>query len=195
MRSILFTALFPAFLLGALTVMATPDSASAHEDHDCALDFKVKNIDGETVDLEEYEGKVVLAVNVASRCGNTKQYAGLQEMYEKYKGKGLVVIGFPCNQFGGQEPGTEADIKQFCSSKYDVTFPMMSKVNVNGDDASPFYKKLTSTKLDPVGEGKVSWNFEKFLIGRDGQPVARFSPRTKPESGDLTKAIEAELAK
>ncbi|GAA5508789.1 glutathione peroxidase [Novipirellula caenicola] len=184
MRFLLATAL----VLGAFTTMAT-----AHDDHECALDFKVKNIDGETVDLEDYEGKVVLIVNTASKCGLTPQYAGLQSLYKKYEDKGFVVLGFPCNQFNSQEPGSEADIKSFCSTKYNVSFPMFSKVDVNGDDATPLYKYLTSKDVKPAGKGKVSWNFEKFLIDRDGTLVHRFAPRTTPDDAELVKAIEAEL--
>lgn len=158
-----------------------------------ALGFEVKSIDGESVKLADYQGKVVLVVNVASQCGLTGQYSGLQELYETYKDKGLVVLGFPCNQFGSQEPGTEADIKQFCSTKYKVTFPMFSKVDVNGADAAPFYKYLTAQDTSPVGNGKISWNFEKFLVGRDGQVIHRFSPRVSPSDAELVKAIEAAL--
>lgn len=161
--------------------------------HECALDFKMKNIDGKTVDLEDYEGKVVLIVNTASKCGLTPQYAKLQDLYDKYKDKGFVILGFPCNQFGGQEPGTEAEIAHFCSSKYNVTFPMFSKVDVNGDDAAPLYKYLTSKDVKPEGAGRVQWNFGKFLIDRDGQLIARFSPRTKPSDAEVIKAIEGEL--
>tara|TARA_R110002167_G_scaffold163937_2_gene360819 strand:- start:264 stop:818 length:555 start_codon:yes stop_codon:yes gene_type:complete len=184
MRFLLATAL----ILGAFTTMATADDS-----HECALDFKVKNIDGETVDLEDYEGKVVLIVNTASECGLTPQYAGLQDLYKKYEEKGLVVLGFPCNQFGSQEPGSEADIKSFCSTKYNVTFPMFSKVDVNGKDATPIYKYLTSKDVKPAGKGKISWNFEKFLIDRDGNLVNRFAPRTTPDDAELVKAIESEL--
>ena len=180
-----------------VALMAPTAMADHHEKgdskHECALDFKVEDIDGETVDLEDYEGNVVLIVNVASRCGNTKQYTQLQEMYEKYKDKGFVVLGFPCNQFGSQEPGTEADIKEFCTSKYAVTFPMFSKVEVNGDGATPIYQYLTSKDVAPQGKGKVQWNFEKFLVDRDGQLIARFSPRTKPDSKEIVAAIEEAL--
>ena len=161
----------------------------------CALNFKAKTIDGETVDLEDYEGKVVLIVNTASRCGLTPQYAGLQQMYKKYEEKGFVVLGFPCNQFGRQEPGSDADIKEFCSSRYDVSFPMFSKIDVNGGDAAPIYKFLTSQDTKPAGKGDISWNFEKFLIDREGQLVGRYSPRTKPSDADLVKAVESELGK
>lgn len=177
-----------------LLCMAMTIPASADE-HECALNFKMKTIDGETVDLEDYEGNVVLVVNVASECGLTRQYTGLQAMYDKYKDKGFVILAFPCNQFGSQEPGSEAEIKQFCSTKYSVNFPMFSKVEVNGENAAPIYKLLTAKELQPVGSGKISWNFEKFLIGRDGQPIARFSPRTDPSDAELVKAVEAELGK
>ena len=175
-------------LLGALTTMATAD------DHECALDFRVNNIDGKEVDLEDYEGNVVLIVNTASRCGLTPQYAGLESLYKKYKEKGFVVLGFPCNQFGGQEPGSDADIKSFCSDKYEVSFPMFSKIEVNGDGATPIYKYLTSKDAKPAGKGRISWNFEKFLIDREGNLINRFSPRTKPSDAELVKAIEGELA-
>jgi glutathione peroxidase len=169
--------------------MATAD------DHECALNFKAKTIDGETVDLEDYEGNVVLVVNTASQCGLTPQYAGLQELYEKYKDKGFVVLGFPCNQFGSQEPGSEAEIKQFCSTKYNVTFPMFSKIDVNGEEAAPIYKYLTSQDAKPAGKGQISWNFEKFLIDREGNLVNRFAPPTKPSDAELIQAIDSELAK
>ena len=182
----------------SLVALITPTAMADHHkegdaEHECALNFEVENIDGETVDLEDYEGNVVLIVNVASRCGNTRQYTQLQEMYEKYKDKGFVVLGFPCNQFGSQEPGTEADIKEFCTSKYAVTFPMFSKVEVNGDDATPIYQYLTSKDVAPQGKGKVQWNFEKFLVDREGQLIARFSPRTKPDSKEVVAAIEEAL--
>ena len=182
-----------ALALGAMTTMTTADhhQEDGHgHDHECALDFRMKDIDGETVDLEDYEGNVVLIVNVASRCGFTGQYAGLQSLYEKYKDKGLVVIGFPCNQFGGQEPGSDSDVKQFCQTEYDVTFPMMSKIEVNGSDAAEIYRYLTKKDAAPKGDGDVSWNFEKFLIDRDGQLVARFNSRTAPNSSELVGKIE-----
>lgn len=182
------------FILGVLAVMTSqPAKADKEAGNECALDFKMKSIDGEAVDLHDYEGNVVLIVNVASRCGLTRQYAGLQSLYEKYKDQGLVVIGFPCNQFGGQEPGTNAEVKQFCSTKYDVTFPMMSKIEVNGDDAAPLYKYLTSKQVGPANAGRISWNFEKFLIGRDGELIHRFSPRTTPTDPELVKQIESAL--
>jgi glutathione peroxidase len=182
--------------LGAMTTMATADDSPKGDhkhDHECALDFRMNDIDGKEVDLEDYEGKVVLIVNTASQCGLTPQYAGLEELYKKYGEKGFVVLGFPCNQFGTQEPGTEAEIKKFCSTRYNVSFPMFSKIEVNGDDATPLYKYLTSKDSKPAGKGNISWNFEKFLVDRDGNLINRFSPRTKPSDAELVKAIEGQL--
>jgi glutathione peroxidase len=159
------------------------------------IDFKVKTIKGKELDLSDYKGKVLLVVNVASRCGLTPQYEQLQSLHEKYNDKGLAVLGFPCNQFGGQEPGTEEQIEQFCKDNYDVSFDLFKKVDVNGEKADPLYKHLTSLDTKPVGEGKISWNFEKFVIGRDGRVVARFAPRTSPDDPEVLKVIEAELAK
>ena len=172
---------------GVLTTM------SVANDNQKALDFQVKNIDGEPVDLKDYQGKVVLIVNTASRCGLTPQYAGLESLYQKYRDQGFVVLGFPCNQFGLQEPGSEAEIKEFCSTKYDVSFPMFSKIEVNGEGADPLYKHLTAAEALPTGSGKISWNFEKFLIGRDGKVLRRYEPRTKPDDEDLVRAIETQL--
>lgn len=155
-----------------------------------ALDYKMKALDGQEVNLKDYQGKVVLIVNVASQCGLTPQYEGLQSLYEKYQDKGLVVLGVPCNQFGKQEPGTSKQIAEFCTSKYNVTFDMLEKVNVNGDAASPLYKHLTALDLQPKGSGQVSWNFEKFLIDRSGKAVARFKPQTSPDDAQLVASIE-----
>jgi glutathione peroxidase len=157
-----------------------------------ALGFKMKAIDGKEIDLSEYKGKVVLFVNVASRCGYTPQYSGLEKLYEKYKDQGLVVVGVPANEFGKQEPGTDAEIATFCKTKYDVTFPMLSKVVVKGKGITPLYQYLT-TNAKPTGD--VKWNFEKFLIAKDGSIAGRFLSGVAPESQELTKAIEAELKK
>jgi glutathione peroxidase len=159
---------------------------------DSVHEFQMKSIDGKDVKLADYKGKVILFVNVASQCGLTPQYTQLQTLHEKYADKGLVVIGVPCNQFGAQEPGTEKDIKQFCSSKYNVTFPMMSKVDVNGakQDALYTFLKSKSEKTDDI-----SWNFEKFVVGKDGKVAARFAPRVKPDAAEVLAAIEAELKK
>lgn len=160
-----------------------------------ALSFTMESLAGEKVDLSKYRGKVVLMVNVASECGATPQYGPLQSLYSKYQDKGLVVLGFPCNQFGSQEPGSAAEIQQFCTANYGVTFPMFAKIDVNGDDAAPLYKYLTSKETNPKHAGRIGWNFEKFLIGRDGQIVERFPTPVDPASDDVIEAIERELAK
>ncbi len=149
----------------------------------------LKDIDGKDTSLNAFAGKVVLAVNVASHCGNTSQYEGLQSLFEKNKDKGLVVVGFPCNDFGKQEPGTEAEVKEFCSTKYQVTFPMMAKIHVKGPEQHPLYKELTTAR-----PGDVKWNFGKFLIGRDGKVLARFEPGLSPDDEKITKAIADALA-
>ena len=158
------------------------------------LDFKVKTIDGKEQNLADYKGKVVLFVNVASKCGLTPQYKGLEALYDKYKDKGLVVLGFPANNFNGQEPGTNEEIKQFCTSKYDVSFPMMSKISVKGDDKHPLYKFLTEGQAGEDFAGDVEWNFAKFLVDRNGNLMARFSSRTKPEDPQVAETIEKALA-
>jgi glutathione peroxidase len=182
-------------LLLAGVVAACVASASGQEKPSSALDFKVKSITGKEVDLADYKGKVLLMVNVASKCGYTPQYEGLEAMYEKQKDKGLVVLGFPCNQFLWQEPGSDEQIAQFCSSKYHVTFPMFSKIEVNGANAAPLYKYLTSVETKPAKKGKISWNFEKFVVGKNGEVVARFAPGTEPDAPEVVKVIDAELAK
>jgi len=158
-------------------------------------DFTMKSIDGQQVSLGSYSGKVVLVVNVASKCGFTPQYTALEALYEKYKDKGFVIVGIPANNFMSQEPGTDDEIKKFCSSKYSVTFPMMSKVSVKGDDKAPLYAFLTDKSVDPQFGGDIKWNFTKFLFDRSGKPVARFEPATKPDSPEVTAAIEAALGK
>jgi glutathione peroxidase len=160
------------------------------------LDYKLTDIDGKEYDLSKLKGKVVLFVNVASRCGYTKQYEDLQSLYAKYEKDGLVIIGVPSNEFGGQEPGTEEEIKKFCTTKYSVTFPMMSKVVVTGDKKIPLYKTLTDATPNDKGKvAEIGWNFEKFLIGRDGKVVARFKSAVVPSGPEMTKAIKAELDK
>jgi glutathione peroxidase len=160
-----------------------------------ALDVKMKALDGKEVDLSRYRGKVVMVVNVASKCGLTPQYEQLQALHEKYGEKGLAILGFPCNQFRAQEPGTAEEIKQFCRVNYGVTFDMFAKIEVNGDGACPLYKHLTALDTKPKGPGEISWNFEKFIIGRGGDVVARFAPPTKPDDPEVLKVIESELAK
>ncbi len=151
-------------------------------------DIEVTTIDGARITLSAYEGRTLLIVNVASRCGYTRQYAGLEAMYRRHKDKGFVVLGFPCNQFGHQEPGTDADIKQFCSTNYDVTFPMFSKIDVNGRDAHPLYRFLTSQKRGMLWRRAILWNFNKFLISSHGEVVRRYGARDAPET------IERDLA-
>jgi glutathione peroxidase len=158
------------------------------------LDFKMRDIDGKDVKLKKYKGNVLLLVNVASKCGYTPQYEGLQATYEKYKDQGFVTLGFPANNFGGQEPGTEAEIKEFCSSKYHVTFPMFAKISVKGEDADPLYKFLTSKETNPTFGGDITWNFNKFLVDRKGTVVARFTSKDAPESDKVTDEIEKYLA-
>lgn len=152
------------------------------------LDYTMDSIDGKPVKLESYKGKVVLMVNVASKCGLTPQYEGLEDLYKKYEKQGLVIIGFPANNFSNQEPGTDQEILQFCTANYGVSFPMMSKISVKGKDAHPLYKQLAAQPA-PVG-GEPEWNFDKFLINRDGEVVARFKPRTTPQDPELIKSVE-----
>lgn len=155
--------------------------------------FSAKTIEGQDRSLGDYRGKALLVVNVASRCGLTPQYAGLQKLYEEHRSRGLEVLAFPCNQFGAQEPGTEAEIQAFCSSRYDVTFPLFAKIDVNGAGRSPIYEWLTAQQTAPDGPGDVVWNFAKFVIDRDGHVVARFAPPTAPDDPALNDALEKAL--
>ena len=157
-------------------------------------EFTMKSIDGQPAPLAKYHGKVVLLVNVASRCGFTPQYAALEKVYEQFKDRGLVIVGVPANNFGGQEPGSDQEIKTFCSTKYHVTFPMMAKVSVKGEDMAPLYGYLTDKGANPATGGDIQWNFTKFLVGPDGRPAARFEPNVTPDSPEVTAAIEKELA-
>lgn len=158
------------------------------------FEFTMKDIDGKDVKLEAYKGKVVMVVNVASKCGYTPQYEGLETIYNKYKDRGLMVLGFPANNFMGQEPGTEKEIKEFCATKYGVTFPMFSKISVTGKDQHPLYTYLTSKESNPEFGGDISWNFNKFLIDRSGKIVARFGSKDKPEGEAVTAVVENYLA-
>jgi len=153
-------------------------------------DFTAGTIDGAQQSLRDYAGKVLLVVNVASQCGLTPHYAGLQELYANYGDRGLVVLGFPCNQFGTQEPGSEAQIKQFCETRYGVTFPMFAKIDVNGPQRHPLYAYLTAQPTQPDGPGDITWNFAKFLVDRSGTVAARFVPPTAPVSEEVVSAIE-----
>ena len=182
--------LLAACLFAGTVVAMTSVSSTAEEKSAKVLDHTMKSIDGKTVNLaEKYKGKVLLVVNVASRCGATPQYTQLEGLQDKYHDKGLAVVGFPCNQFGGQEPGTEEEIAKFCKTKYDVSFDMFAKIDVNGEKAAPLYKQLTAKG------GDIKWNFEKFVIGKNGEVVARFPTGTKPDAPEVISAIEAELAK
>lgn len=156
-------------------------------------EHSLRDIDGNQRSLADFRGKAVLVVNVASRCGLTPHYTGLEALYRELKGKGLEVLGVPCNQFGAQEPGTEAEIKEFCSTKYDVTFPLFAKVNVNGEERDPLYAFLTSASTQPDGPGDIKWNFAKFVVDREGNVVGRFGPQTDPADPALRSAIEKAL--
>lgn len=175
-------------LLATAALVVTTALASAAP---ALYDIPLKDIDGKDTSLKAWSGKVLLIVNVASRCGNTRQYQGLQELYTKYKDKGLVVLGVPCNDFGKQEPGTNAEIKEFCSTEYKVTFPMLDKVHVKGPEQHPLYTALTGEK--GAFPGNVKWNFGKFLIGRDGTPLKRIEPGTQPDDPAVVAAIEQAL--
>lgn len=191
---ILMTA-FGFQFFGGRNLLTTETQASAASFKEkSVLAFKVKDIDGKDVKLNRYKGKVALIVNTASKCGNTPQYEGLEKIYSKYKDQDFVILGFPANNFNGQEPGTDAEIKEFCTLKYNVSFPMFSKISVKGSDQAPIYKFLTSKETNPEFAGDVTWNFEKFLIDREGKIAARFSPRTQPDSEEVVKAIEKLLA-
>jgi glutathione peroxidase len=159
------------------------------------LNFTMKSLDGKDVDLSKYQGKVVLMVNVASQCGYTPQYKGLQALHEKYGKEGLAILGIPSNDFGQQEPGTSAEIAAFCKKNYRVTFDLFAKVPVTGKDKCPLFKFLTSKETNPKFAGPVKWNFQKYLIGRNGEIVGRYYSKVEPESGELVKAIEVELKK
>jgi glutathione peroxidase len=181
----------------ALTVgvFAMSIGTTVAADKPAALNFTMKSLDGKDVDLTKYQGKVVMVVNVASKCGLTPQYKQLQALHEKYEKDGLVILGFPCNQFLHQEPGTADEIQKFCTVNYGVSFPLFAKIEVNGDGACDLYKYLTALDAKSAGKGKISWNFEKFIVGRSGEVVARFSPRTTPDAAEVVKVIEAELAR
>ena len=157
-------------------------------------DVAVRALDGEAVSLRDYEGKVLLVVNVASACGLTPQYAGLERLHEKFGERGFAVLGFPCNQFGEQEPGTAEEIETFCSSTYGITFPLFEKADVNGDNRQPLYDVLTPLADAEGVSGDIRWNFEKFLVDRSGEPVRRFSPLVEPESDEILDAVESLLA-
>ncbi|MGY6020371.1 glutathione peroxidase [Streptomyces spinosirectus] len=169
--------------------MTTADSNGA-----APLDVEIGALQGGSAGLSQYAGKAVLIVNVASKCGLTPQYTGLERLHERYAGQGFTVLGVPCNQFMGQEPGSAEEIAEFCSATYGVSFPMTEKVEVNGEGRHPLYDRLTGFADAEGHTGDIRWNFEKFLIGRDGEVVARFSPQTEPEAAELVAAVESALA-
>src|SRR5215472_12177228 len=170
-------------LLGVSVCMCLAAASSVY-------DFTLNSIDGLPAPLAAHKGRVLLIVNVASQCGYTPQYAALEALYEKYRDRGLVVLGFPANNFMGQEPGTNQEIRDFCSRTYHVTFPMFAKISVQGEDQAPLYRYLTQRQTNPVSGGDIQWNFTKFLIGRDGKILARFEPEVTPDSSEVVRAIE-----
>jgi glutathione peroxidase len=185
-----------AFILSAYGFGYLGSSASNMSNSNTAksiYDIDVMDIDGKDVNLGKYKDQVVMFVNTASQCGYTPQYKGLQAIYDKYKDRGFVILGFPANNFGGQEPGSNEEIKEFCTLKYKVTFPMFAKISVKGDDTHPLYKYLTSTETNPKFAGDISWNFNKFLANGDGEIIARFSSKETPESKEVLNAIEQAL--
>lgn len=188
-----------AFTAGLLALAGLVSVAGAEKKGDkkvpAALHFKMKGLDGKEMALSKFQGKVVLFVNVASQCGYTPQYKGLEMLHEKYAKDGLVIIGVPANEFGKQEPGSNKEIADFCKKNYGVEFPMLAKAVVKGPGQCELYKYLTSKDTDPKFGGPIKWNFTKFLIGRDGGIAGRFEPAVEPESAELTKAVEEELAK
>jgi glutathione peroxidase len=180
-----------AMTSGAKEIVKPPTDKPADK---TPLQYTVKDIDGKEVNLADFKGKVVMIVNVASKCGNTPQYAPLEATYEKYKGKGLVILGFPANNFGAQEPGSNEQVKEFCTATYHVKFPMMAKISVKGDDKVDLYKFLTDPATNGEFAGEIEWNFGKFLVDRNGAVIARFNPRTKPDDPKVIKAVEKALA-
>jgi len=188
----LFGAAVGFVVLGACSALALGDGPIEPAEDAGVLSFTMNSIDGEPVDLEQYRGRVVVMVNVASRCGLTPQYEGLEALYREKRDEGLVVLGFPANDFMGQEPGTNLEIRQFCEANYDVTFPMFAKISVKGDEKHPLYAKLTG-QPEPVG-GPVKWNFQKYLVDRSGNVVAMFSPRIGPDDPAFRAEIDRLLA-
>jgi glutathione peroxidase len=175
-------------LIGAICLMSAALFGASN-----VYEFTMNSIEGQPMPLQKFEGKVMLIVNVASKCGFTPQYEGLEAVYEKYKDQGFVIVGFPANNFMGQEPGTNEEIKTFCSTKYNVKFPLYSKISVKGEDKAPLYQFLTDTTANPKTGGEIKWNFTKFLVDRNGKVIARFESPVKPDSPEVTAAIEKAL--
>jgi len=192
LRMLTVASVVPVVLTGvALSIAAEKETKKVTG----PLSFTMRSLSGKDVDLGKYRGKVVMIVNVAGKCGLTPQYRQLQALHEKHSKDGLAILGFPCNQFLGQEPGTADEIQEFCRVNYGVTFDLFAKIEVNGEGACDLYKCLTSLDTKPVGPGKISWNFEKFIVGRNGEVVARFGPRTKPDDPEVLKVVKAELSR
>lgn len=181
-----------AFVMLAFFTLNCQSKGKEMTDHKSVYDFTVKNIDGKEVHISDYKGKVLLIVNTASECGFTPQYEGLEKLYEDYKSKGFEILAFPCNQFGGQEPGNNEEIKKFCSTNYSVTFPLFDKIDVNGENADPLYKYLKSEQSGLITDD-IKWNFTKFLIDKNGKPVNRYASQTTPDK--ISTDIEKELQK
>ena len=180
--------------LALIAIMTAAVAFAGEETTVQVTKYKMKDIDGKEVDLSAYQGKVLMVVNVASKCGLTPQYTQLVALHKKYKDQGFEVIGFPANNFMGQEPGTNEEIKTFCSTKYGVEFPIMSKISVKGDDIDPLYAELTSSEKNGEFGGEIKWNFTKFLVGKDGKVIDRFEPPVKPDAPEVVSAIEAAIA-
>lgn len=199
MKAIFLSTLFIISILGLglfLTSNANAENKNFRKGEDMnnnINDITVKDMDGKDIKLADYKGKVLLIVNVASKCGYTKQYKGLQEIYDKYNSRGFEILAFPCNQFGGQEPGTNEEIAEFCSANFGVTFKLFDKIDVNGNKRSPLYERLTNNSA--VDKGDIKWNFEKFLIAKNGDIAARYSTKVDPTNSELISALEAELGK
>lgn len=193
-RSFLIAGLASAAAVVLVTSAAVVSAQDGSRKAASVLDFQVKDIDGKDVDLAKYKGKVLLIVNTASQCGYTPQYKDLQAIYEKYSGKGFEILAFPANEFGAQEPGTNSQIKEFCSTKYNVGFPLFSKIVVKGPGIHPLYGYLTSKQTNPQFAGDIPWNFTKFLVNRKGEVVARFAPKEKPNTEAVIGAIEKAIS-
>lgn len=187
------SALSVAILFLVLSVYPLTAQHSASEKNN-VHNFIVKDIDGQDISLEQYEGKVLLIVNTASKCGFTPQYEGLQALYEEYKDDGLVILGFPANNFGGQEPGTDEQIQEFCTVNFGVTFPMFSKISVKGSEQHPLYQYLTSKETNPEYGGAITWNFNKFLVNEEGKVINRFASKDAPQSDKVVTAIKGALS-
>lgn len=188
-----FRMLLVTTIAGLSAIQGCAPPVQGVKQEETVLRFKMKSLAGDEVDLSKYQGQVVMIVNVASKCGYTGQYEQLQKLHEKYASQGLAILGFPCNQFLGQEPGAAEEIATFCRKNYGVTFDMFAKVEVNGENACELYKSLTSLEAKPKGAGKIGWNFEKFLIDRNGTVVARFGSGTKPDDPAVVAIIERQL--